>query len=152
MTETYEVGRGKPPKHTQFQKGQSGNPKGRPKRKNDMASVADKIFSQVKTIYEDGKPVKVTVHELLLRRIVLDALSGKAAAVKEALRLAEQSPKHGRSNPAEILEKGFFELLARMKPDHPLLLGNESEEERKAKIGRSSALPLPAEVHQKQKV
>ena len=27
----YEVGYGKPPKHSQFQKGKSGNPKGRPK-------------------------------------------------------------------------------------------------------------------------
>lgn len=27
----YSVGYGKPPKHTQFRKGQSGNPKGRPK-------------------------------------------------------------------------------------------------------------------------
>ena len=29
---SYEVGYGKPPKHTQFKKGQSGNPKGRPKQ------------------------------------------------------------------------------------------------------------------------
>ena len=27
----YKVGRGKPPLHTRFKKGQSGNPKGRPK-------------------------------------------------------------------------------------------------------------------------
>jgi len=27
----YEIGRGKPPMHTRFKPGQSGNPKGRPK-------------------------------------------------------------------------------------------------------------------------
>lgn len=32
----YSVGKGKPPKHTQFKPGQSGNPKGRPKGSNNL--------------------------------------------------------------------------------------------------------------------
>ncbi len=31
MPRDYEIGYGKPPKHTRFKKGQCGNPKGRPK-------------------------------------------------------------------------------------------------------------------------
>ncbi len=37
MSEENEVGFGKPPKHTQFKKGQSGNPKGRPPDKERKA-------------------------------------------------------------------------------------------------------------------
>jgi hypothetical protein len=35
----YEVGYGKPPKHTRFKPGQSGNPKGRPKASKDFRSL-----------------------------------------------------------------------------------------------------------------
>ena len=45
MTETkrdYEVGRGKPPIHTRFNKGQSGNPRG-PRPKNLPALLAEAL-------------------------------------------------------------------------------------------------------------
>jgi hypothetical protein len=35
----YEVGYGKPPLHTRFRKGQSGNPAGRPRRPKNFAAV-----------------------------------------------------------------------------------------------------------------
>ena len=35
----YEVGYGKPPKATRFKKGQSGNPKGRPRRQKTLGRL-----------------------------------------------------------------------------------------------------------------
>ena len=51
----YEVGYGKPPKHTRFKPGQSGNPKGRkPGSKNVMTLLEQTLFDTVK-VRENGK-------------------------------------------------------------------------------------------------
>ena len=42
--DSYEIGYGKPPKHIQFKKGQSGNPKGRPKKPKNLAALILKTF------------------------------------------------------------------------------------------------------------
>ena len=44
----YEVGYGKPPKHTQFEPGQSGNPRGRPKgTKNLKTDLMEELGEKI---------------------------------------------------------------------------------------------------------
>lgn len=43
----YEVGKGKPPKHSQFQRGQSGNPKGKTREKQLADMKAGEIASKI---------------------------------------------------------------------------------------------------------
>ncbi|MDB5317781.1 MAG: hypothetical protein JWO26_370 [Rhodospirillales bacterium] len=42
----YKVGYGRPPQGTRFKKGQSGNPKGRPKGAVDMGSVFQRVVAR----------------------------------------------------------------------------------------------------------
>lgn len=93
-----ENGYGKPPKKNQFKKGQSGNPKGRPR-----ASSGDneQSFALLKMIRESlgrkvdategGKRVKTPFVALLINKMLHDALHGDARAREQILKLAEKA-------------------------------------------------------------
>lgn len=55
----YEIGYGKPPEHTRFAPGQSGNPKGRPRGSRNLSTVVGELARQTMTITEGGRPRRV---------------------------------------------------------------------------------------------
>ena len=83
------VGYGKPPKHTRFKKGQSGNPRGRPKRNQcrDSSSLMNEILDEPAIINVDGRPVKSTKRKALLRMVLKQATEGKPGPLKAVLEL-----------------------------------------------------------------
>ncbi len=78
----YEVGYKRPPREHQFKPGQSGNPKGRPKKNNNFAEDVLEEMSEVITIQENGKLKKITKKRALAKRLIADSLSGKVSAIK----------------------------------------------------------------------
>jgi hypothetical protein len=85
----YEVGRGKPPVHTRFKPGQSGNPKGRPKGvRNFRTDVQATLKAPVK-VTRDGKPRKLSTQEAMLLRLREKALGGDARALDRLIALAQ---------------------------------------------------------------
>lgn len=78
----YDVGFGKPPQHTQFKKGRSGNPNGRPRKKPDLYSELTKVLRDNVTITLEGQSEKVTVQQALLFRLRDQALKGEIWAGK----------------------------------------------------------------------
>lgn len=83
-----EVGYGKPPRSTRYRKGQSGNPRGRPKGKTKGVPY-DAVLSQMVTIYEDGGPRRVTAAEAFLLRFAKKGLQGDAVAARRMLAAIE---------------------------------------------------------------
>ena len=73
MGDDYEVGYGKPPAKTKFQKGKSGNPSGRPKRRNPPKEPLDfqkGLIAELKsliTINEAGNKKTVAKWQALLK-------------------------------------------------------------------------------------
>ena len=86
----YEVGYGRPPKHTRFRKGQSGNPKGKQKGRRSLKTMVREIFEKRVQIQVNGKAISMSMGEALLLRAVNDGLSGDRHAKAIALQLLER--------------------------------------------------------------
>ena len=57
----YDIGYGKPPEDTRFKKGQSGNPRGRPKKQpKDVAAHMTDLLDEKRTVQMNGKAVTMT--------------------------------------------------------------------------------------------
>jgi hypothetical protein len=77
----HEVGYGKPPKHAQFVKGQSGNPKGRPKGSRNFATVIQDELKKRVAVTEDGKRKRITKREAVAKQLVNKAAAGDPRAI-----------------------------------------------------------------------
>lgn len=77
-----DVGYGKPPKKSQFKKGQSGNPKGRPKGTRNFKTDLEAELQQQVRITEDGKLQNVSKQQAILKRTFEKALNGDIRAVE----------------------------------------------------------------------
>jgi uncharacterized protein DUF5681 len=83
-----KIGFGSPPKTTRWKKGQSGNPKGRPKPKSEMVQDAAKILTQpIEARTPDGRTVKLDGIEAAYLALCKKALKGHKTSLLEAIRI-----------------------------------------------------------------
>src|ERR1700735_4545238 len=80
-----ELGYGKPPRHTQFVKGKSGNPKGRRKGAQRLGPILEKAGRQRIKITENGRTRLITKFEAAVLQLFNRAVSGDLKAIGELL-------------------------------------------------------------------
>ncbi|MCC6597653.1 MAG: hypothetical protein IT559_02555 [Alphaproteobacteria bacterium] len=87
----YEVGHGKPPKHTRFKPGVSGNPKGKPRKNRTFEEEVQAVLSTRVPVTINGKKTYVTKRQLLLEQIINGAINKNPTMMRLALPLLRMS-------------------------------------------------------------
>ena len=80
MPKNYDVGYKKPPKHTQFQPGESGNPRGRPKGVKNLATDLEEESAETVVVTEGGRQKQTTKQRAMIKSVYAKALKGDTRA------------------------------------------------------------------------
>ena len=85
----YVVGYGKPPLHARFQKGRSGNPKGRPRGKKNMSTLLGAALDAAIIVVENGRRKKISKREAIITQLVNKSASADLKATQIVLAMLQ---------------------------------------------------------------
>lgn len=107
----YEVGYRKPPRSSQFQPGQSGNPRGRPKvAKGLMTLVRETMTAQI-TVRTARGDTKMSRIEVVLQKMVELAMKGDQRALKQLISLYGSAVPEAEPRVADAALNEFISTL-----------------------------------------
>jgi hypothetical protein len=119
------VGYKRPPVHSRFKPGQSGNPSGRAKGSQNLKTLFHKIMKEQVQLREGTDVRKVTKAEAIMRGLIIGALKGDTRAMGTLLRLAEQTGQFQDANePITRIERVIVSWKAPGADDEEDLPGN----------------------------
>jgi hypothetical protein len=110
----YEIGYGKPPKHSQFKKGVCPNPRGRGKREElKFDAIVSGVMNAKVDYYERGNRKIASRIELLIKKLVAEALSGNVASADQLLNIRQHAKHHGDTGPLVVtVVGGYHDIMA----------------------------------------
>ncbi len=150
----YDVGRGKPPIHSRYPKGKSGNPNGRPKGKVtriDADAVLDAVLSALVPVNDNGRPQKISKLRLLYTQLVNRAIKGHHPSSSLVIgQVARQSARHETDDQSAAQSdaqsrkefESFLKEMAENLGDSP---GRKSPQHEESK-NSSEEEPIPPEA------
>src|SRR5215471_14892353 len=83
----YPIGYGKPPPHTRFVKGQSGNPRGRPPGAKNMKTLLTRALNELVVVTDNGGRRKVSKREAIVTQLVNRSAKADFKAIQIVLGL-----------------------------------------------------------------
>ena len=120
----YEIGYGKPPRKTQFQKGKSGNPRGRPRGSRNSSTLMKKALSDKVAVRENGRTRTISKLQAIITQTVNKAATGDHRAREFLFSKIPWllndliQPAGPRRDPVEIFREA--RRLLRGDPDEPI--------------------------------
>jgi hypothetical protein len=103
----YEVGYRKPPRHTRFTKGQSGNPRGRSPGAKNLKTLLSDALNEFVIVSENGGRRKITKREAIITQLVNRSASADFRAIKILLDMVRDI--EGQTEPASAEIAAFSE-------------------------------------------
>lgn len=144
--EGYDVGYGKPPAHTRFQPGKSGNPRGRPRGARNKqpalneerlkSIVLDEAYRMVPT-FDSGKKIKISMAEAVMRSISVKAAKGDLRSQKLFIELV---------NTTESANKGLHDEYLKTMIEYKTDWEEELENRRKKGLPAPDLVPHPDDI------
>ena len=107
----YEIGYKRPPKASQFKKGRSGNPKGRPKGSNNFVTLLEQELGQSIVVNENGKKKTVTRMQAMVKRMVNGALQGETRAMLTLVEILKRTGRFEETAIDTLLPDNYEDIL-----------------------------------------
>ena len=112
----YEVGYGKPPRHTRFEPGRSGNPRGRPPGAKNMKTLLSKALNELVVVTEPGGRRKVSKREAIVTQLVNRSAKADYKAIQILLGMLRDIGGDSDSQPADpTFTEADQQIIARIK-------------------------------------
>ena len=108
QTASYGVGYGKPPPHTRFRAGQSGNPRGRPKGSRTMITILTHELDQWVTVRENGRTQRIRKRALIVKQLAKKAAEGDLKALAQIIRIESDGAARDQSTSNPNLDDAAF--------------------------------------------
>jgi hypothetical protein len=109
---SYDVGYGKPPAEYRFQKGQSGNPKGRPKGSKNIATIFRQAANERVVVVVKGKQRSITKLEAAAKQLANKAAQGDLKAMQMLLPQIAQLDASAVVEPIEVIAEDDKAVMA----------------------------------------
>lgn len=121
----YEIGYCRPPVHSRFQPGVSGNPSGRPRGSQNFRTLLDRILNEEIPLLDGAQQRKVSKAEAITRRLVIGALKGDSRSLSTLFRLVAQTGEfeHERHDPI-VIQRVIYDPCHSASAQSPALPAN----------------------------
>ena len=112
----YEVGYGKPPPHTRFVKGHSGNPRGRSPGARNMKTLLTKALNELVMVTDQGGRRKVSKREAIVTQLVNRSAKADFKAIQILLGMLRDIGGDSDSPPSDpTFTQADQQIIARIK-------------------------------------